>query len=574
MEEKKEKKSKKDKQKKNKDSGHKKLKSSGQLMSTTHNFSLAIGELPESFFEKMVLTEIDLSEEFTMDRLYDLIRLYSEAIEYYNRHDPSQVEYFRGRMEFFLTNKDMLKKLKKESQLLNNKYKSKKENNSDDNNNNIIELNSDNKILNMNDIKKEKIKNLNKSELKKNIENRTDNLLFDDISKKINKVMEENNINNQQNKKGIDIITQDLKKQNEKWKEKLKNKKKNKFRVTQNIAQNRKMKHQKGLSLDLMKNFSENIIGRVNINIDEEKYEDEDKDKDEIDMDQFEKMQNVINEGIFEEVKEENEEEGNDKENEIKFGNDNKNEIVICDKFEDFDDDKNNMIIDNIENEKKSLVKKEDIKEQEAEVEIDEKILTSVNERMDLLMKLIDDIENNKLEKDEDEENMDENNIKNEKDELNFLSNMGNVPLKFQSTYFQVENLIRQYMDQFNNFFFKEIFEQFTSNLKEIYDNKYKKYIEVSLEYHHQIKENEHLLENHEDYSEEKKSEIQQIIDSLKEEQQNQIATIEDEFNRLIVSKVNEFKIDSFKKNSGILLIEEKLKLEIYSIINESFYGN
>jgi len=476
-------------------------------------------------------------------------------------------------MEFFLTNKDMLKKLKKESQLLNNKYKSKKENNSDDNNN-IIELNSDNKILNMNDIKKEKIKNLNKSELKKNIENRTDNLLFDDISKQMNKVMEENNINNQQNKKGIDIITQDLKKQNEKWKEKLKNKKKNKFRVTQNIAQNRKMKHQKGLSLDLMKNFSDNIIGRVNINIDEEKYEDEDKDKDEIDMDQFEKMQNVINEGIFEEVKEENEEEGNDKENEIKFGNDNKNEIVICDKFEDFDDDKNNMIIDNIENEKKSLVKKEDIKEQEAEVEIDEKILTSVNERMDLLMKLIDDIENNKLEKDEDEENMDENNIKNEKDELNFLSNMGNVPLKFQSTYFQVENLIRQYMDQFNNFFFKEIFEQFTSNLKEIYDNKYKKYIEVSLEYHHQIKENEHLLENHEDYSEEKKSEIQQIIDSLKEEQQNQIATIEDEFNRLIVSKVNEFKIDSFKNNSGILLIEEKLKLEIYSIINESFYGN
>ena len=189
-------------------------------------------------------------------------------------------------------------------------------------------------------------------------------------------------------------------------------------------------------------------------------------------------------------------------------------------------------------------------------------------------MKLIDDIENNKLEKDEDEENMDENNIKNEKDELNFLSNMGNVPLKFQSTYFQVENLIRQYMDQFNNFFFKEIFEQFTSNLKEIYDNKYKKYIEVSLEYHHQIKENEHLLENHEDYSEDKKAEIQQIIDSLKDEQQNQIAKIEDEFNRLIVSKVNEFKIDSFKNNIGILLIEEKLKLEIYSIINESFYGN
>ena len=194
---------------------------------------------------------------------------------------------------------------------------------------------------------------------------------------------------------------------------------------------------------------------------------------------------------------------------------------------------------------------------------------------MDLLMKLIGDIENNKLAKDEDEETIQENNNPNkEKDEFTSLSNIIKVPLKFQSTYFQVENLIIQYMDQFNNFFFKEIFEQFASNLKEIYDNKYKKYIDVSLEYHHQIKENEHLLENHKDFSEEKKAEIQQIIDSLKEEQQNQIATIEDEFNRLIVSKVNEFKLDSFKNNSGILLIEERLKLEIYSIINESFYSN
>ena len=96
----------------------------------------------------------------------------------------------------------------------------------------------------------------------------------------------------------------------------------------------------------------------------------------------------------------------------------------------------------------------------------------------------------------------------------------------------------------------------------------------MRLEYHSQIKENEHLLENHPEYSEEKKAEIQQIIDSLKDEQQNQIAKIEDEFNRLIVSKVDEFKIKSFKNNSGILLIEEKLKLEIYALINESFYGN
>jgi len=120
-------------------------------------------------------------------------------------------------------------------------------------------------------------------------------------------------------------------------------------------------------------------------------------------------------------------------------------------------------------------------------------------------------------------------------------------------------------MDEFNHYYYKDIFEQFASKLKEIYDQKYTKYIEVSVEYHTQIKKNEHILENTDNLSEEKKEEIQQIIDSLKDEQQNQIAKIEDEFNRLIVAKVNEFKLNSFKNNSGIQLMEEQLKLDIYS---------
>ena len=547
------------------------MNSLGSLFPTTNNFEKAITGLPESFFEKIILLEIDLSEEFSMDKFYELIKLYSDAIEYYMQHDASQVEYFRGRMEFLLTNRDTLKRLKKESQLLNNKYKNKKAKNSDDINN-IIGSNSDNKILNMNEIKKIKIKNLNKSELIKNIENRTDNLFFHDISEQMNKVMEENNINNKKNKKGIDIITADLNNQNDKWKEKLKKKKKNKLKSTQNMPQNLRMKYQKELNIDLVNNFSDDIIGRVNINNKEKEKEREEDDEEETNMNQFEKMQNIFNEGIPQEVKKVNGEEGYDKENEIKI--ENKNEIIIYNKFKGIDNKNNNISTDNAENKSNCIFKKDEMKEPEAEVEIDENILASVNERINLLMKLIDHIENNNLTKDDEDENINETNIIDENDGLKSLTNIIKVPLKFQSTYFQVEKLIMQYMEQFNNFFFKEIFEQFASNLKEIYDNKYKKYIEISLEYHHQIKENEHLLENHEDYSEDKKSEIQQIIDSLKDEHQNQIAKIEDEFNRLIVSKVNEFKIDSFKNNSGILLIEEKLKLEIYSIINESFYGN
>ena len=532
----------------NKKSGHIKLKSSGQLLSTPHNFQLAPTELPESFFENIVFTEFELSEDFSMDKFEKLIQLYSEAIEFYSQNDPSQSKYYKGRMESLFTKRDTLIKLKKQGLNMNI---SKKEEKSDSSiNNNNLNLNNNNSS-----------KNFNKSELKQNIELRKDVIIDAEITNQVNKVMNVNN--NAQNKTGIDIIKEDLKAQNEKWKEKLKRKKKNMLSESYNI----KMKHQKGMSLDLINSHSSDAARNNNKNIDE------------IDLDKFNKMKNLFSQDIFEEVKEvkeENEEDGNENENNIIELNNNSNDLnnknINIDVInEEKNDDKIDIKKKDEENEKKE--------EKEAEIDIDEKILTSVNEKMDLLMKLIDDIENNKLSKEDDEETLLESDIslkENNNEDLNIekIPDLIKVPLKFQTAYFNVENLINQYISQFNNFFFKEIFEQFALNLKDIYDSKYKKYIEVSLEYHHQIKENEHILENHADFSEEKKEEIQTIIDSLKDEQQNQIAKIEDEFNRLIVSKVNEFKIDSFKNNSGILLIEEKLKLDIYSIINESFYRN
>ena len=151
-------------------------------------------------------------------------------------------------------------------------------------------------------------------------------------------------------------------------------------------------------------------------------------------------------------------------------------------------------------------------------------------------------------------------------------SKINKIPAKFQSTSVQVESLMNEYMNDFNEFYYKEIFEHFSSQLRELYELKYKKYIEIRNEYHTQIKENEYLLDNDENLNEVKKTEIQQTIDSLNEEQQHQIATIEDEFNRKIIDKISEFKLNSFKKNSGIQLLEEQVKLDIYSLINESFY--
>ena len=146
------------------------------------------------------------------------------------------------------------------------------------------------------------------------------------------------------------------------------------------------------------------------------------------------------------------------------------------------------------------------------------------------------------------------------------------IPPIFQETLALVEEKMNEYVVNLKNHLFKEAFDDFSVKLKELYDSKYKKYIMVNNEYHSSITENEYLLENDENLTEEKKTEIQSIIDSLKEEQKDQIDKIVDEYNNNIILLINEFKQNSFRKNTSVQLLEEQLKLDIYSIINESFY--
>ena len=547
------------KMKPSKISGHMKLQSSGQILpSNIHRFGFIKTELPESFFEDLLLKEMELSEEFTIEKLTTLITLYSQAMEHYLPINPSKAKDYQSRLEYLLTNKDTLKKLKKQSENL-------KVNKNQNNNQLNLEKQDSNTKINTN-----KTGNNIKDEIKKNIEYKTDNLMFDDILDKVNEVIEDSNAKgNVQITKNL--IENDIEKQNMSWKEKLKNKKRGKLRNSMIPLGKKK------LNLNLTKSRYKNMNDGEGS--DEENDKNENEDNINIIFEDFNIMNNDDNDNKKEQII--------DNFEEINVINENENEY---ENLKEKNVDKNKKINEKekkIEEQprKKSIMDKDVIRS----VDIDEKILTSVNQKMDLLMKLIEDIEKNKLNDDEDDENLlnniEKNNLNNnndnniiieEKKENKKLSesqtNIINVPIKFQSTYYQVESIMQSYMDEFNNLYYKDIFEQFSSGLKEIYDNKYKKYIDISIEYHNQIKENEHILENNDNLSEEKKIEIQQIIDSLKDEQQNQIAKIEDEFNRLIVSKVNEFKINSFKNNSGIQLLEEQLKLDIYSLINESFY--
>jgi len=544
-----------------KKSGHMKLKSSGQLMpSNIHNFDFIINKLPESFFEDILLNEMELSEEFSIEKLMALIRLYSQAMEYYLQTDPPQAKYYQGRMEYLLTDKDTLKKLKKQSENITSSSTAPS-NAVSTRTTNINAGNQDNNL----------IMSKNKKELRKTVEYKTDVLSFDDISNKVSSVIEGSQVKGDI-KTAKSIIEEELQKQNDNWKEKMKLKKKNTLKNNMEAGNNKGLDF-KRKSMNLKSSTDEKLNLGGN---------------------KLEKYKYMFSEDIYEEVKEENEGEGSDKEDEK---NDKKEQII--DDLQDLNiiniDEEENLKGGENKDEKKpdkskvEKPRKQSIVDQNVirNVEIDENITNSVNQRMELLNKLIDDIEKNRIKDDEDDDNMEEfeennenkNEIiedKKEKKEKNLLSEIHTdvikVPAKFQSTYYQLESMMQSYMDEFNNFYYKDIFEQFASKLKDIYNLKYTKYIEVSVEYHTQIKKNEHILENTDNLSDEKKEEIQQIIDSLKDEQQNQIAKIEDEFNRLIVAKVNEFKLNSFKNNSGIQLMEEQLKLDIYSLITESFY--
>ena len=209
-------------------------------------------------------------------------------------------------------------------------------------------------------------------------------------------------------------------------------------------------------------------------------------------------------------------------------------------------------------------------------IDPDEEIVKKVEETMKSLGNL-DNINNiiNKEEETNDGFNDDISSISNNNN-VNPIQDLkltiDEIPLKFQDTYYEVEEKMKKYVKDLNDHFYKDTFELFSLELKEIYDKKYNKYVEVNNEYHNSIKEKEYQLENDENINEEKKVEIQQIIDSLKEEQKDQIDKITDEYNELIDKKIVEFKQTFFKKDIGINLMEEQLKLEIYTMINEAFY--
>ena len=614
------------------------------VVSTT-GYNMVSTTLPKNFFEGLLILEMELNDEFTMEKLLTLVNQYSLAIEFYLETDPMKAKAYQNRMEYLLTNKDTLVQLQRQKM---------RKNNENEKNAKIIRRSTQfNKTKTYVKLKQEDIKS-------------------EDISKKVNKVLDTGNLKDDEKKNVINLIEEDIKKQDESWKNKYKRKKKNKLRNSTKVNLggalllkkkffgdkksdlslkssysgdlSKKNKKENNLSAGGLYEIKEdnNIIeeekeeakgkenGKMeqkeNNNIIEAKKEEEkeekiqeekkdeennkDEDNNNFNLDDLKEVgeekieeENKIEEKKEEENKiEEKKEEGNKiveekKEEENKIVEEKKEEENVINTNEKEEDNKEINILESFDpNSLPPTMNRTSILDEDMirKIKPDDEISKSIEDQIKYLQNMVSNLEakdtNNKNDNDNDNEEDEENedNKDSEKDIININktkekdnkddkkelmdSKINQIPAKFQSAYYQVESLMNEYMNDFNEFYYKEIFEQFSSQLRELYELKYKKYIEIRNEYHTQIKENEYLLDNDENLNEEKKTEIQQTIDSLNEEQQHQIATIEDEFNRKIVDKISEFKLNSFKKNSGIQLMEEQVKLDIYSLINDSFY--
>ena len=631
-----------------------------------YNLDAISKKLPKNFFEKLFITEMELEEEFSEDKLKELFQLYLSAIQYYSINDKSKVKEYKNRMDNHLTQESTLKNL---SKINIKKYKEKYKEKTEDLG---LSLPS-NKSLRI----RGRAKTIFKIEAQK--------IKRDDIRKKVKVILEDVIILMKIDKNNLkNNISNELKKQRRNWIEKLRKKhtfvntRINRIRTIHIKAPSTpdRLKRRKSLEFekkkqyeksgkylpkfpniddessemeesknklddknDLMKLYNDveggksrkdesdsdsnsesdsnsssgSIIGDDYQDCDINKIEEDEKNDEKQENNYKDKESKILSKSNLPIIKEidENEEKKENKENKennnnYKNNNDNKNRMdinLIRNYIEQFmtvkkekissakylpklglkleevdkddkvqppnkkdinDNQKKNVINENEPNKiparkRKSIVDENVIRE----IELDEDIRNITKEKMQSLENLLDDIDSGS--------------------ESNFTStaslpsvskavNIEQMPAVFQPYFTKIEEKIKSYCEGLHTNYYNEIFENFSIKLKELYDEKYKKYIQVNNEYHSSIIENEFKYENEEKIDENEKNHIKNIIESLKEEAKDQIDKILDEYNSNISILIDDFKHNCFKKNIGIQLRQEQLKLDIYTIINEAFY--
>ena len=536
-------------------------------------------KLPKNFFEKIITTEMELSEGFDQAKFISLFELYQKAIKYYTIKDKTKVEAYKNRMEGILTQKETL-------QNLANAKKKK------DEKKNIIKIFKKRFKEQTQDIKTEEIREKVKLLLKDVI------ILMKYDEKNFKRNIKKEIINQRNNWKKNLYIKRAIKNSNKSLKsiESL-----NKHGPTTDEESSEftfsKMNDNNSEYLNLLNE----IDGRNTVKSDSEElysiigdsYEEDESNI--IDEESSEKNSNT-NRILFKSNKipaihEIDEDEDEEYDKGLRYIRNNIEDIIINNDFkshsskylpslvlppanEDNSQEKKKKNDINLQNDVMNTIsavnknlrigrrKKSIFINRVKELDVDEEIKQITSEKMKKIDKILDELD---VIDSEDESNHSTKSLP-DVSQKNYIEKL---PSNLRKTFLEVEEKLKKYVDQLNNYYYKEIFDKFLLRLKKIYDDKYDRYIKVNEDYHSNIKENEFILDNEENLSEDDKMQIKNICECLREEQKDQSNELLYEYNNNIRILINDFKHNFFKTNIGTQLLEEKLMLDIYKMMNE-----
>ena len=101
-------------------------------------------------------------------------------------------------------------------------------------------------------------------------------------------------------------------------------------------------------------------------------------------------------------------------------------------------------------------------------------------------------------------------------------------------------------------------------------DEKFNKYIEITKMYQNQIQDIKSQMNEISNVDSQEYKALENAIESLKEEQRNELDVIEDEYNQKIDNAQKHFRQNEFKTHPGVLLLEEQFRLNMCNKISDT----
>ena len=148
------------------------------------------------------------------------------------------------------------------------------------------------------------------------------------------------------------------------------------------------------------------------------------------------------------------------------------------------------------------------------------------------------------------------------------IENCKSIGIKQQKCFNDIKDFINNFIKDFNSYFYDELFVKFLLQISNINDKKYENFVKVYEYYSKQIKDAENEIFEFKGNDEQIK-EYTAIIESLKNELDNEVGKIDNYYNKTINDLVIVFKNNYNKNDAGIKLMEEKFKLNICNKLSE-----